>query len=103
MFEALFVIGLVGLVLALPLMLVGLVVKLAFKIILLPLHLLGALIGVGVVGLVLVALGIAFGAVVGALALTGLLFSLGPLLVLGLVIWVLFRVLRGGKGSRTTA
>jgi hypothetical protein len=101
MLGALLLIGLVGAVLALPLLLVGFVLKLVFRIILIPFEILGAILTVGVLGLAFLVLGLSFGAVIGAVTLVGCLVAAVPVLILGLAIWGLFRLLRGRKASPT--
>lgn len=89
--------GIAALVL-LPLLLVGLVFKVAFWLILLPFRLLGALLGVlggilGAVAGVLAAVGsVVLAIVLGVLGLAGLAFLPVVLLVAGA--WLLFRWLR---------
>jgi hypothetical protein len=97
MFGFLFLGGLIAAVVALPLLLIGLVLRVVFRLVFLPFHILGALLGVGILGLILTVLGLAFGLVVGSLALVPLLVGALPVLLLGLAIWGLVRLLRGGR------
>ncbi len=97
MFGMFLLIGLAALLLAFPLMLVGLVLRVAFKILFLPFEILGALIGIGILGIVLIVLGIAFGAVIGAVTLAGLAVAGMPVILAALAVWILFRLLRGKK------
>jgi len=100
MLELLFLVGLVGAIVLFPLLLIGLVLKLVFRLILIPFEILGALIGAGIVGLVLVVLGIVFGVVLGGLTLAGLFLSVLPLALVGLAVWVLVRLIRGKKSTQ---
>jgi hypothetical protein len=101
MFGLLFLGGLVAAALVLPLLMIGLVLKLVFRLVFLPFQILGGLLGVGIVGLVLTVLGLAFGAVLGSLTLVGLLFAAFPLLALALLIWGLIHLFRGRKRHQT--
>jgi hypothetical protein len=102
MFGLLFLGGLIAAVVALPLFLIGVVLRLVFRLVFLPFHILGALLGLGVIGLVLTVLGIAFGVVLGSLTLVGLLTAGFPVILVGLLIWGLIRLLRGPKRTQTT-
>jgi hypothetical protein len=102
MFGLLFLGGLIAAVVALPLFLIGVVLRLVFHLVFLPFHILGALLGLGVIGLVLTVLGVAFGVVLGSLTLVGLLTAGLPVILVGLAIWGLIRLLRGPKRTRTT-
>jgi hypothetical protein len=94
--------GLLGTILILPILLIGLVLRIAFRIVLLPFEILGALFGIAIVGIVLLALGLGFTAVLGAVTLGGVLLSLAPLALFAIVIWALFRILRGRRGPHVT-
>jgi len=97
MLELLVLGGLVGAVVLLPLMLVGLVLRLAFHIVLLPLEILGGLLGAGIIGMVLGLLGLVFLLIFGVLAAAGILVAIGPLLVVALLLWLVLRR-RGDRG-----
>jgi hypothetical protein len=106
--EAIIVLAVLGGVLLLvPLLVVGGVLKLLFKLLFLPLHLLGAIfgLGLGAVGLLTGLLLLVGGLVVGGLVLAGvsLLVPLLPLAIgIALVVW-LVRALRRRTPSQGTA
>ena len=103
MFGLLTLLAVVGGLLALPVVIVGFVLRLVFRLALFPFQLLGAVIGLGVAGLVLGVLAVAIALVVGALTLVGAIFSFAPILLVGLLIWSLVRLLRGHKQTGTIA
>ena len=103
MFGLLALLALLGGLLVLPVLIVGLVLRLVFRLVLFPFHLLGAVIGLGVAGLVLGVIAFAGALVVGALTLVGALFSLAPILLVALLIWTLVKLLRGRRQSGTAA
>lgn len=102
MFELFFLIALIGAVVILPLVLVGLVLKLLFHLVILPFQLLGAVIGLGVTGLVLGLLAIVFGSVIGLITLAGALVAGIPILVVGLIAWGLIRLIRRDRKMETS-
>jgi hypothetical protein len=97
MFELLFVMALIGAVILLPLVVIGLVLRLLFDIVILPFQILGAVIGLSVTGLVLGAIALVLAGVLGLITLVGVAVAGLPLLVFGLLIWGLVRLLRREK------
>lgn len=89
--------------LVLPVLIVGLLLRLAFNLLLFPFHLLAGIIGLGVAGLVLGVIALVGGLIVGALTLLGGLVSMLPILLVAALLWSLYRLLRGHGRSGTPA
>jgi hypothetical protein len=94
MLEVLFLLALVGAVIILPVVVIGLVLRLLFHVILLPFKLLGVIIGLGAAGIAFAVVAVVLGLVVGALTLVGALVAGAPILLFGGLIWGLVRLLR---------
>ncbi len=85
--------------LALPILLLGFVIRVVVRLLLLPFRILAGVVGLAV-GAASLALGLAFGVVgllvgVGVLIGVAFLLPLVPLAILGLVVWLLARILLG--------
>jgi membrane-anchored protein YejM (alkaline phosphatase superfamily) len=76
---------------------VGIVLRLVFSIVLLPFRLLGAIIGLGVAGLVFAVLAVVLALIIGTLTLVGAVVAGAPILLLAGIIWGLVRLLRRDK------
>ncbi len=100
MFGLLITIGILGALLILPLLLIGGLLRLVLHIAVFPFHLLGAVLGLGIAGVVLAVIGIVIAVVLGAITLVGAIVFGGPVLLAVLVIWALLRLLRGERHSR---
>ena len=107
MFELLFGLGILGAIILLPLLLVAGLLRLIFHIVMIPLHLAGALIGIVVGGVALAVVSLVIAVVVGTLTLAGAVTFLGPLAVLALVvggaIWLVARLAGRRPSSGRTA
>jgi hypothetical protein len=97
MLELLFLVALAGAVILLPLVVIGLVLRLVFHLVLLPFKLLGAIIGLGVTGLVFAVLAVVLALVIGTLTLVGAIVAGAPILLLAGIIWGLVRLARREK------
>jgi flagellar biogenesis protein FliO len=96
--ELMFVLGALGALIVLPLIIVGLVLKLVLRIVFFPIEILAGVLGLVVAGLVLGALGLAAGVLVGALSLAGILTLAVPIGVIGLAVWLVVRLIRPPRG-----
>ncbi len=103
MFELLVLLGLIGAVVVLPLLLVGLALRIVFHLVLWPLGLVGALLGLTIAVLVLAPLALVAALLLGAVTLAGALCAGLPLLLLGLLVYGLVRLLRRERNSERQA
>ncbi len=103
MFGLLFALVLIGGILVLPLLVIGGLLRLVFHVAIFPFQLLGAILGLGIAGLVLGVVALVVGLVMGAIGLVGAIFFAPPILLAVLVVWALIRLLRGNQRTRQTA